>query len=256
MTHPYFASTALPRILAHRGLTTAAGGDPSVWDNTALAFAAADAAGAVFIETDCRITADGEVVLIHDATLERFLGDARRIAEVTTAELSAMFAPHGGLLTVREALEAFPRTRFNIDVKSEDAAEPLGPILAAHSSRVLLTSFSDRRRERAVAAVLRAGAEVRPATSAGRSFIARSLLLSTARLPVDLRDIDALQIPERFGRIRVLTRALLDAAHARGVEVHVWTVNDIATMHRLVGLGVDGIVTDHADLALAALPSR
>lgn len=68
-----------------------------------------------------------------------------------------------------------------------------------------------------------------------------------------LRDIDALQIPERQGPLTVLTPALLRAAHARGVEVHVWTVNDAAEMNRLIALGVDGIVSDRADLALDTL---
>ena len=67
-----------------------------------------------------------------------------------------------------------------------------------------------------------------------------------------LRGIDALQIPERQGRLTVLTPRLIRAAHEAGVEVHVWTVNDEQDMRRLVGMGVDGIVTDRADRALAA----
>ncbi|WP_426183259.1 glycerophosphodiester phosphodiesterase family protein [Microbacterium sp. TWP3-1-2b2] len=263
MTHPYFLKTRHPRVLAHRGLPTAQGeGSPSsgtasdaVWENTAAAFATAHAAGAEYIETDCRVTADGDVVLFHDETLTRLLSDDRTVDEVRTDELADLLAPHGGLLTVGEMLEMFPETRFNIDVKADAATTPLGPIVAPHAHRVLLTSFSDARRRRAVDAVLSAGAEIRPATSAGRAGMMRVKLLSALRLPCArvLRDIDALQIPERYGPIRVLTSSLVRAAHRHDVEVHVWTVNDPADMRRLVDQGVDGIVTDRADRALRTL---
>lgn len=254
MTHPYFGKARHPRVLAHRGLVTAAGEDSGVWDNTAAAFAAAHATGAEYIETDCRVTADGDAVLFHDETLARLTGDPRRVEEVGTAELARLFADHGGLLTVADALDSFPATRFNIDVKTAAAVDPLGPILADHTHRVLVTSFSDARRRATIAAVLRAGASMRPASSGGSSTIAAlrgfSLVrFSPARL---LRNIDALQIPERHGRLRVLTPALLRSAHRHGVEVHVWTINDPEDMRRLVGLGVDGIVSDRADLAMKA----
>ncbi|WP_067199411.1 glycerophosphodiester phosphodiesterase family protein [Microbacterium sp. XT11] len=252
MTHPYFAKTSHPRVLAHRGLLTAAGEDSGVWENTAAAFAAAHAAGAEYIETDCRVTRDGEVVLFHDETLSRLTGDDRAIADVPSRELRALFADHGGLLSVAEALDLFPATRFNIDVKVEAAAAPLGPVLAPYTERVLVTSFSDRRRRTAVGAVLAAGAVMRPATSAGSSGIAALRALSSARLSParSLRGIDAVQIPERRRGIRVLTPALIRAAHRHGIEVHVWTVNDADDMRRLVASGVDGIVTDRADTAV------
>ncbi|MCS3842473.1 glycerophosphodiester phosphodiesterase family protein [Microbacterium sp. AK031] len=263
MTHPYFLKSRHPRVLAHRGLPTAPGEDSSsnavlpgaVWENTAAAFAAAHAAGAEYIETDCRVTADGDVVLFHDETLTRLLSDDRTVGEVGTRELAGLLAPHGGLLTVGEMLEIFPETRFNIDVKTDAATTPLGRIIAPHAHRVLLTSFSDARRRRTVDAVLAAGAAMRPATSAGRSSMMRVRLLSALRLPCAraLRDIDALQIPERYGPVRVLTPSLLRAAHRHGVEVHVWTVNASDDMRRLIALGVDGVVTDRADTALNTL---
>ncbi|MFB4348715.1 glycerophosphodiester phosphodiesterase family protein [Microbacterium sp. CR_7] len=255
MTHPYFDKAAHPRVLAHRGLLTAEGEDSGVWENTAAAFAAAHAAGAEYIETDCQVTADGDVVLFHDPSLQRLLGDPRLVREVRTRELASMFADHGGLLTVGEALAAFPSTRFNIDVKTAEAVDPLGDILVEHTHRVLVTSFDDRNRRATIASVLRAGAGLRPATSGGSRSIAALRTLSALRLPAGrvLRDIDALQIPERHGALRVLTPALLRTAHRHGVEVHVWTVNEPADMVRLVGLGVDGVVSDRADLALAAL---
>ncbi len=255
MTHPYFAKAHHPRVLAHRGLITAAGEDSGVWDNSAAAFAAAHAAGAQYIETDCQVTADGDVVLFHDATLQRLSGDPRHVKDVRTRELATILADHGGLLTVADALSAFPTTRFNIDVKTAEATEALGPVLADHTHRVLVTSFSDANRRATIASVLRAGAALRPATSGGSRTIAAVRALSAIRVsPVRaLRDIDVLQIPERHRGVKILTPPLLRAAHRRGVEVHVWTVNDADSMRRLVESGVDGIVTDRADLALATI---
>lgn len=257
MTHPYFSRTRHPRVLAHRGLVTAEGAASGVWENSAAAFAAAHAAGAEYIETDCQVTADGDVVLFHDATLERLASDPRPVRQVRTREMQSILADHGGLLTVAEALAALPETRFNIDVKTDAAAEPLGRILADHAHRVLVTSFADRNRRATVASVLRAGAAVRPATSGGRASIAAVRALSSLRLPSSraLDGIDALQIPERRGAVKVLTPALLRAAHRHGVEVHVWTVNDPDRMAALVALGVDGIVTDRADVAIGRLAS-
>ena len=258
MTHPYFSKTRHPRVLAHRGLITAAGEDSGAWENSAAAFAAAHAAGVDYIETDCQVTADGDVVLFHDATLDRLADDSRRVDEVRTRELRLLFADHGGLLTVAEALASFPDVRFNIDVKTAAAVDPLGPVLVDHTHRVLLTSFSDTNRRAALASVLRAGAALRPATSGGSKTIASLRALSALRLSPArvLGEIDALQIPERYGALRVLTPALLRAAHRHDVEVHVWTVNDPADMKRLVTLGADGIVSDRADLALKTLSPR
>lgn len=226
-----------------------------MWENTAAAFAAAHAAGVEYIETDCRVTADGDVVLFHDESLERLLGDSRPVAEVRTFELAELLAPHGGLLTVTDALTGFPDVRFNIDVKTDAAVAPIGPAVAPHAHRVLLTSFSDARRRRAVDSALAAGAAVRPATSAGRSTIIALRMLSALRLSTArvLRDVDAVQIPERQGPIRVFTASLLRAAQRAEVEVHVWTVNDPDDMRRLVEAGADGVVTDRADIAVTLL---
>ncbi|MGI6878143.1 glycerophosphodiester phosphodiesterase family protein [Microbacterium sp. gxy059] len=249
--HPFFRDAEGTRVLAHRGLVTDEMRADGIAENTVAAFAAADAAGVVFAESDCHLTADGEVVLFHDANLERVTGDPRDVADVPLRELEDMMAERGGLTTLEQALEAFPDLRFNIDVKAEGAAEPTGRIAAPHAHRVLLTSFSDRRRLAALAAARREGGA--PATSAGMGTVARVLALASvgrsahaARL---LRDVDALQIPERQKGLPVLTRRLLEAAHGAGTEVHVWTVNEPSDMSRLLARGVDGIVTDRADVA-------
>ena len=250
MTHPYLQGTQHPRVLAHRGLA-----DADIWENTAAAFAAAHALGVEYIESDIQVTRDGEAVLFHDDTLERVTGDPRRVGQVTASELGEIFASHGGLLSVAEALYSFPGLRFNLDLKTDAAIPATAKAVAAHTRRVLLTSFSDKRRRRAIAQVQREGASLPPAASGGRATIARALASSRARYgPARaLREVDALQIPVSYGRLTVLTSALLSRAHRHGVEVHVWTINDPQQMRELIGFGVDGIVTDRADLAVETL---
>lgn len=254
MTHPYLQGARSPRILAHRGLVTADAAASGVVDNSFAAVAEAHAAGVEFVESDCHLTADGVVVLMHDEDLVRVAGDPRRIAQVPLHELTEILAPRGGLLTLEQALESFPTLRFNLDVKAAGAEEGVGRLVAPHTERVLVTSFSDDRRLATLAAAERAGARIPPATSPGSRMLTRLLgamaLRSRGRIAAALRGLDALQIPERHRGVRVLTPRLVDTAHAHAVEVHVWTVNDPADMRRLRAAGVDGLVTDRADVAL------
>lgn len=253
--HPWFSATRTPRVLAHRGLVPADA--DGIAENSFLAVAAAHAAGAAYVESDCHVTRDGVVVLFHDDDLQRVAGDPRRIADVSLRELGDLMSDRGGLITLAQALDTFPTLRFNLDVKAPGAAEPVGRIVAPYAARVLLTSFSDTRRLAALRAAAQAGATMRPATSGGTTVVGRVLVGVTLRsqrmVNRELAGIDALQIPERYGRLRVLSSALVAAAHAAGTEVHVWTVNDPERMRQLFAARVDGIVTDRADIALKTL---
>lgn len=257
MTHPWFEGVDRPRVLAHRGLVRPERAAHGIAENSFAAVAAAHAAGAHYVESDCHLTKDGVVVLFHDADLSRVTGDPRRVDEVTLRQLDELMGGYGGVITLAQALDAFPGVRFNLDVKAEAAAEKVGRLIAPHGRRVLVTSFSDDRRRTALSAAAAAGGGIRPATSAGTSIVTRLVaavnLRSQRYARRVLQDVDALQVPERHGRARIVTPRLLDYAHGAGVEVHVWTVNDPADMRRLVALGVDGIVTDRADVALATL---
>lgn len=254
--HPWFAASAVPRVLAHRGFVPPEA--EGVVENTAAAFASSHAAGAVYVESDCHLTLDGHVVLFHDDDLSRVAGDPRPVAEVSLLELERLMESRGGLLTLPQALDAFPTLRFNLDVKSAAVAEPAGRAVARHADRVLLTSFSDRRRIAAITAARAAGGQ--PATSAGSATIARLLGAVASRSPRlvarALSGIDAVQVPERHRGLRIVTRRFVRAVHSGGAEVHVWTVNDPAAMHRLLDRGVDGLVTDRADIAAAVVASR
>ncbi len=240
-----------PRVFAHRGLALEAP------ENTLLAFAKALAVGVDFVETDVQVSADGVAIVSHDPLLDRVAGREVRVDQLTAAELRRIDLGHGqGFPTLAEALDAFPQARFNIDVKAEGAVLPTAEAIRAQraTGRVLLTSFSEARRLAAVRELPGV------ATSAAMGTAARMLAASKAglggRVARILRSVDAVQFPERWKGVRVITPRLIRQAHAAGVEVHVWTVNDPADMTRLLDGGVDGIVTDRADLAMAVLRSR
>ncbi|WP_349898167.1 glycerophosphodiester phosphodiesterase family protein [Parafrigoribacterium soli] len=247
---PGFFTAAPPRVLAHRGLAI---GAP---ENTLLAFAKAVAVGVTHIETDVHASSDGIAVISHDPDLSRLLGRDTRVSELTMAQLGRLELGNGQVFSsLAEALDGFPETRFNIDVKSADAVEPtIRAIRAANAtSRVLVTSFSERRR----AAAVRDLPGVASSASAplfGVALVAGKLGLSSL-LRLALRNVDAVQIPERAAGMNTVTPRQLRLVHAAGIEVHVWTVNDVPTMTRLLDLGVDGLVTDRADLAMELLRS-
>lgn len=243
-----------PIPLAHRGFSQEG------LENSMSAFAAAVALGYHYVETDVHATQDGVLVAFHDTRLDRVTDRTGSITGMPWAEVSG--ARIGGVEPVprlEEILDTWPELRVNIDIKTSGAIVPLVRAIErtnAHD-RVCVTSFSDHRR---AAALRRLSRPV--ATSAGQRTVAR--FLAAARLPRRreaalarvLRGVDCLQVPEDFGRIKVVNAATLEAAHAVGVQVHVWTVNDDADMHRLLDLGVDGLVSDRADLLKQVLQER
>lgn len=247
----HYLSPVRPRLFAHRGLALEAP------ENTLLAFAAAVGIGAIYVETDVHASHDGHAVIAHDPDLKRVAGRDVRVDQLTLAELRRIDLGHGqSFPSLAEALDAFPETRFNIDVKSGAAVEPtVSAILAAGASnRVLVSSFDERRR----AAALRGLPGVVSSASARRFAIA---LLGgkvgfSPAVRGSLRGLVAVQVPEKALGLRVTTARMLARLHAAGVEVHVWTVNDPARMRELLDLGVDGIVTDRIDLALAVAAER
>lgn len=251
--HPvggYFATTP-PRVLAHRGLALEAP------ENTLLAFAKALAVGAAFIETDVHESSDGVAIVSHDPDLSRVAGRRVRVDQLTAAELRRVDLGEGqGFSTLAEALDAFPDARFNIDLKSAGAVEPAVAAIRSVGAldRVLVTSFGESRRRAAVRELPRVATSASFGT--GAKVLAASRLHLARRVRALLRDVDALQLPERWNGVRVVTAPLLRLAHEAGVEVHVWTVNDPQDMRRLLDLGVDGLVTDRADLALQVLRDR
>lgn len=248
---------ARPKGFAHRGFATDGG------ENSLAAVGAAVELGCCWVETDVQASADGELFVFHDDTLDRVTGSAGRISAMTAQQVRAAHIDGTDPIpTLGEVLDRFPRLRLNIDVKTAAGVAPLADVierLGVHD-RVLVASFSDRRRR----AVLRR--LTRPvATSAGTALTAAWVLASM--LPVLaplagrlLRDVDAFQVPERqriLGvALPVVTDRSIALAHRWGLEVHVWTIDDAADMRRLLDAGVDGIVSDRADVLAAVLAER
>jgi glycerophosphoryl diester phosphodiesterase len=240
-----------PRVFAHRGLAIEAP------ENTLLAFAKAMAAGADYVETDVRASLDGVAVVCHDPELSRVAGRDIRVGQLTLAELRRIDLGHGqNFCSLAEALDGFPDLRFNIDIKSADAVAPtVNAIQAAGAlGRVLVTSFDERRRSAAVSQL----PGVATSASARRFLTALVAGKVHARFATvrALRGIHAVQVPQRALGLHVTTESMIERLHSAGVEVHVWTINDPETMTRLLDLGVDGIVTDRADLALEIVKER
>lgn len=250
--HAYFDWPG-PLAFAHRGFT------PEGLENSMVAFSAAVELGYRYLETDVRATRDGVPVTFHDGTLDRVTDRTGRIAEQPWVEVRK--ARIGGIEPVtrlEDVLDAWPDVRLNIDVKDAAAVAPVARAIdrtGAHD-RVCIASFSDRRRRDVLR---RLAAPV--ATSGGRPTVASFRVAAGAAalarfVARTLQQVDCLQVPERLGPIPVVTAGTVTAAHAAGKHIHVWTVNDEAAMHRLLDRGVDGLITDRADLLREVMRTR
>lgn len=249
-----------PLAIAHRGSRL-------LWpENTMTAFSGAVSLGLRHIETDIHITRDDVLVCHHDPTVDRTTDGTGRVGDLTFDEISSLDAGyrHVGLdghvfrgegvrvPSLEEALLGFPETGFVIDLKCDGLEGPLHEMierLGAHD-RLIVGSVSDLRLRR-----FRSVSDARVATSTG-SRSSRSWLIASRIGRGGRRVAAALQLPLRSRGVRVVDRRLIDAAHARGLQVHVWTVNDPIEMHRVLDLGADGIITDRPDLLRAVLIER
>lgn len=261
--HKYFANDAgRPLVIAHRG-------GAGLWpENTLYAFERAAALGVDVIETDVHATSDGELVVFHDDNVNRTTDGAGPVGALTLAELKRLdaayrFSTDGGksfplrgqgvtVPTLREVFEALPRMRFNIEPKrgSPPLSAPLCRLIRERgmTDRVLVASFTGST----LAEFRRECPEV--ATSASTGEVASFLSLQETGLASSYSPaMQALQVPERAGVLRLLTRDFVGAAHGRNLRVHAWTINDEGDMRRLVELGVDGVMTDYPDRLLKVL---
>ncbi|MFG3549908.1 glycerophosphodiester phosphodiesterase [Streptomyces sp. NPDC047725] len=245
--HPYLDHPD-PIAFAHRG------GAADGLENTLRQFRRAVEAGYRYIETDVHATRDGRLVAFHDATLDRVTDGAGRIADLRWEEVRhARVAGEEPVPLFEELLEAFPGVRWNIDVKADPALRPLLALIERTNAwdRVCVGSFSEARVVRAQRL-----AGPRLATSYGTRGVL-GLRLRSWGVPAALRrSAVAAQVPETQSGIPVADHRFVRAAHARGLQVHVWTVNDPDRMHRLLDLGVDGIMTDHIDTLRKVMEDR
>ncbi len=245
--HPYLDHPG-PLAFAHRG------GAADGLENTVRQFRCAVEAGYRYIETDVHATRDGRLVAFHDATLDRVTDGAGRIADLPWRDVTqARVAGEEPVPLFEELLERFPETRWNIDVKAEAALLPVLDLIARTGAwdRICVGSFSEARVVRAQRL-----AGPRLATSYGTRGVL-NLRLRSWGMPAALRrSAVAAQVPEVRSGVRVVDHRFVRAAHARGLQVHVWTVNEAEHMHRLLDLGVDGIMTDHIDTLRKVMEDR
>lgn len=251
-THPYL-DAPLPLALAHRGgaLLPANAG----LENTAAAFAHAVALGYRYLETDVHVSRDGVVYAFHDEHLGRLTGVDTPIADLVAQEVDAVrLVDAEPVPRLADLLESFPDARFNIDVKADAAVEPTVEVVRAAGAeeRVCLASFSGARLARLRRLCPRA------ARSAGPLEVAAVRLgpLPWVRRLATRRGVHCVQVPVRRGPVTVVTPAFVRHAHAAGLQVHVWTVDDPDEMRWLLDMGVDGIVTDRPDVLRDVLTER
>jgi len=235
-----------PLAFAHRG------GAAHHPENSWRAFEHAVGLGYSYLETDVQATADGVLVAFHDRTLDRVTDRAGRISQLPHREVTA--ARIGGTDSIpllEDLLGAWPETRFNIDVKDEPAVWPLAEVLrrTAAWDRVCVTSFSALR----LAAVRRQLPRPVCMATSPVGVAAVRLWVPGQRLAARLRrlSVRCAQIP-----VSVATGSFLRRAHAVGLQVHVWTVNDRSVMASLLDLGVDGIMTDETEALRDVLAAR
>lgn len=236
------------QAFAHRGANNAI-----IPENTLAAFAEAVALGYRLLETDIHASSDGVPFVFHDADLLRLTGDPRRLEDLRAADIASLtIHGHHAIPKLADLLEEFPDTCLNLDAKSEAATAPMGQMIRATNAqdRVCIGSFSDRR--------------IRMVMDAAGQALCHSLgtahavqFYASARLHLPQRfSACCVQFPVAHRGVRLITKRTLAHARRIGLKVHVWTINDAPEMHRLLDLGVDGLMADDCALLKSVLTER
>lgn len=245
-----------PLEMAHRGgvkLPANAG-----IENSLRAIANAIALGYRYIETDARASADGVAFAFHDTDLSRVAPGSpfatTPFAELTSEQIRSVVLEGGEPLpTIAEMLEAFPRTRFNIDVKTSEVIEPTMQAIedAGAIDRVLVASFSHTRLSRVRRRLPGVTTSASPWEVVALRFLPW-LLTWFAKAGGAV----CAQVPEYQYGVRILTPGFVAATHRAGMQVHVWTIDEAAEIERLLDGGIDGIITDRPDVLREVLEQR
>ena len=240
--HPYLEWPG-PLAFAHRG---GASDNP---ENTLPAFRHAVGLGYTYLETDVHSTSDGVLVAFHDNDLSRTCGREGRIDELPWSEVRQ--ARVGGVEPIplfESLMEEFPAARVNIDCKADSGVDALVASLKRLDclDRVCVGGFSDRRLRR-----LRTELGPGLCTSFGPAQV--TALVAGAPVPWGGQ---CAQVPVRQGPVEIVSERMVARAHQRGLQVHVWTIDDPDEMHRLLDLGVDGLMTDRPAVLKQVLGER
>src|SRR6476619_3064581 len=247
--------------LAHRG--GAHHPDIAGLENTLAAFDHAVKLGYQYLETDVHTTSDDVLLAFHDHVLDRVTSRVGPVAGTPYVDLAdALIGGREPIPAMADLLDHFPRTRFNIDLKSETAVSRLADLVERTGShdRVCVGSFSDTRLRSFRRLVSRPVATSYGPVGVGLSrFAPRSLAETVLRGRGNALQVPH-RLPARMGRplagLTVVNERFVQRAHASGRPVHVWTVDDPAEMNHLLDLGVDGLMTDRTDVLRDVLVSR
>lgn len=261
MPHRPYLEREHPIRLAHRGSRV-------LWpENTWHGFDAATGdLGYLYIETDIRVTRDGVVVVFHDGTLERTTNGTGKVSDLDWEDLRHLdaafrFSPDGeshplrgtgiGIQRLDATFDRYPDVYFNIDLKEPGSEWPVAEVIAKakRADSVMIGGFSDRRIAR-FRRITKGGVATSACPSEAMAMFAASRLGRTSR-----RKADAYQLPHKL-RGAAIDQKLVDAVHAAGAHLHVWTVDDPDDMHELFDLNVDGIITDRPDLLNTVIEER
>jgi glycerophosphoryl diester phosphodiesterase len=237
-----------PIAFAHRGGTSEAP------ENTMPAFEHAVGLGYRYVETDVHVTSDGELLAFHDDHLDRVTDATGAVADLPWARVrEARVDGREPIPRFEDLLGTWPDLRVNVDPKHDGAVEPLAEVLLRTGAvdRVCVGAFSDKRIARLQSLV---GAAL--CTSMGPRQVARLVSASTGLPGGGGVTAPCAQVPTHQGPIPLVTERFVAAAHRRGVQVHVWTIDDRAEMQRLLDLGVDGIMTDRPEVLKDVLVER
>jgi len=256
ISHPGTACLKMRRtlIIGHRGASGFA------IENTESSFKAALAAGVDIIETDLRLSADGHLLAAHDADFSRLGGPPKPIAQCKKSELSEIVLRDGANriekpLFMEDALNMFPNAYFNVDLKDsgKGIVRAWASLLMKNraGTRCITASFRDR--------TIRHFSKicVDAPVSVARFGVAAIVLLSLFGIIRRPKGNERyLQVPEQVGPIRVLTEKRAKKLQKKGWKIHVWTVDNEQDMCRLIGWGIDGIMTNRPLVLRKLLESR
>ena len=236
-----------PIAFAHRG------GASEHPENTMPAFEHAVRLGYRYLETDAHTTSDGVLVAFHDPVLDRVTDRHGIIAATPWDKVRQARLPGDvGIPLMEELLTTWPDVRVNIDLKHDASVGPMVDVInrTLTHDRVCVASFSGRRLDR-----FRQLSGGRVCTAIGPLDIAR-LRGAGYGLRRGRFAGGCAQVPIRRGPVLIVDQRFVDGAHARGLPVHVWTIDDAITMERLLDLGVDGIMTDRPSVLKEVLLRR
>jgi glycerophosphoryl diester phosphodiesterase len=245
-----FLDGPTPLAMAHRG------GAIEHVENTMPAFQACVDLGYRYLETDVQVTADGVPIVFHDPTLDRVTDRSGRLDQLPWSEVStALIGGREPILRLEDLLGAWPDVRLNLDVKAAGVLAPLVRLVRRMKviDRICVGSFSDAR----IAAARRVfGPSL--CTSLGPRGVAALRLSSYSPRAAGLVRIDAgcAQVPLRLGGRALVDDRFVEAAHDRGLQVHVWTVDTAEEASAMLDLGIDGIMTDRPSMLREVLEQR